>query len=111
MTNEIVKSVGGRQGLEVDIAKYQAMLDEPELTESEKRQFIEALWKILVTLIDLGFDLHSAKVACGKLGPEAIEDCSAPRNMISLEDILTTKFDDAVSDNGGGDKKESGHEN
>lgn len=110
MTNEIVKSGRGRQGLEVDIAKYQTMIDDPALSEEEKRQFIEALWKILVTFVDLGFDLHSAKVACGKLGPETIEDCSAPRNMISLEDILTTKFDDAVSDNGGEDEKESGHE-
>lgn len=110
MTNYMRSKDRGLSHLEIDVEKYQAMIDHPALSETEKRQFIDALWTVLITFIDLGFDLHPVKVACGKLGPEAIEDCSAPKNMVGSEHILTAQFDDAVSDNGGGDDKESGHE-
>ena len=97
MTNQMGKDGAGRRGLEIDVAKYQAMIDDPKISEGEKRQFVEALWQILVTFVDLGFDLHPATVACGKLGPNGIENCPEPKNMLYSEDIFTGKFEDVAS--------------
>lgn len=47
-----------RPALTVDVARYAAMLDDPALSASERAEFIEALWEILVCFIDLGFHIH-----------------------------------------------------
>lgn len=52
--------------IEVDVDRYQAMLDDPALTEAKKEQIITALWQIIVAFVDLGFDVHPAQSACGK---------------------------------------------
>jgi hypothetical protein len=47
-----------RPALTLDVARYEAMLADPALSESERTAFLEALWEIVVTFVDLGFDIH-----------------------------------------------------
>jgi hypothetical protein len=55
-----------RRRIGVDVAKYQAMIDEAGVTEEEKRVAIERMWQILVVFVDLGFELHPVEFTCGK---------------------------------------------
>lgn len=48
----------------VDVEKYKAFLDDPALSEAEKENFLQALWSIVVTFVDLGFGVHPLQEVC-----------------------------------------------
>jgi hypothetical protein len=41
--------------LDVDAGEYLHFLDDCDWTEDQKREFIEALWQIVIGFVDLGF--------------------------------------------------------
>ena len=47
-----------RPALTLDVARYEAMLADPALSEAERTAFLEVLWEIMVGFVDLGFDIH-----------------------------------------------------
>jgi len=47
-----------RPALTLDVARYEAMLADPALSEAERTAFLEVLWEIIVGFVDLGFDIH-----------------------------------------------------
>lgn len=47
-----------RPALTFDAQEYCHFLADCDWTEEQKREFIEALWQIIVSFVDLGFDLH-----------------------------------------------------
>lgn len=65
-------SISPRPSLTIDYDLYQKYLDEPDLTESQKRDFLDALWSIIVSFVDLGFGVHPLQQAapdeCGQTG-------------------------------------------
>jgi hypothetical protein len=46
--------------LTVDVEKYQAYLDGADMSEAQKEEFLQALWSIMVSFVDLGFRCASA---------------------------------------------------
>ena len=62
-------SLDSRAGksLEVDLDAYKAYLDDPALSDVQKDQIVDALWKIIVCFVDLGFGMSPLQQACGKL--------------------------------------------
>lgn len=56
--------------LSIDWQFYADALDQSDLTDDEKREFIETLWYIVVSFVDLGFGVDSVS--------HAIESCQAP---------------------------------
>lgn len=53
--------------IQIDTAKYQAYLDDPDLSDEQKEQIVEALWQIILCFVDLGFGISPLQQACGKL--------------------------------------------
>lgn len=49
--------------LTLDVALYEQYLAEGGLTDEQKREFLEALWTIIVGFVDLGFGIHSVQQA------------------------------------------------
>jgi hypothetical protein len=47
-----------RPALTLDVARYEAMLADPALSEAERTALLEALWEIMVGFVDLGFHIH-----------------------------------------------------
>jgi hypothetical protein len=47
-----------RPALTLDVARYEAMLADPALSEAERTAFLELLWEIIVGFVDLGFHIH-----------------------------------------------------
>lgn len=56
----------------VDVEKYQTWMDDPDLSEEQKAEFLQALWSIVVTFVELGFGVHPLQEVCGK----DFENCS-----------------------------------
>jgi hypothetical protein len=55
---EPVAVASRRPALTLDVARYEAMLADPALSEAERKAFLEALWEIIVGFVDLGFQIH-----------------------------------------------------
>ena len=62
--------------LTLDITLYERYLEEADLSADERRAFLEALWSIIVSFVDLGFGVHPLQQAgldpfCGQNGSKA----------------------------------------
>ena len=44
--------------LTLDLKLYEGYLEDCDLTEDQKHEFIETLWNIVVSFVDMGFELH-----------------------------------------------------
>jgi hypothetical protein len=85
-----------RSALFLDVQRYQAMLDSPELSDAERAAFIEALWGIVVGFVDLGFQIHplqQGQPACGQLSPSSGELATALADMLSSQPIKSEQAD------------------
>lgn len=49
--------------LTIDYEKYLSQLEEWDVTEDQKREFISALWYLLLAFAELGFDIHPTQAA------------------------------------------------
>jgi hypothetical protein len=65
-----------RPALTLDVARYEAMLADPVLSEAERRAFLEALWGIVVAFVDLGFDIHPLQQVEAPPSRERVDDSS-----------------------------------
>ena len=57
----------------LDYERYAHFLEDEDLTEEQKHEFIETLWNIIVEFVSLGFGVHplqQASTACGQLDQE-----------------------------------------
>lgn len=89
--------VAGRKGLSerfgslakptltVDVDKYQAMLDDSELTEEQKRRVLEDLWSIIVSFVELGFQVHPVQEVCGKDSLADVEAAKPALDAVSSD--------------------------
>ncbi|MEC7298102.1 MAG: hypothetical protein VXW43_05410 [Pseudomonadota bacterium] len=48
----------GRKQLKVDVEHYQNYLDNNEMSEEQKADFMSALWTVIVAFVDLGYGVH-----------------------------------------------------
>jgi hypothetical protein len=60
------EATAGQKTLEVDVARYDHMLENSGLTPEQRRQTLEALWSIIVTFVELGYGVHPTQQVCGK---------------------------------------------
>jgi len=51
--------------LTIDWELYGQHLEDSDMSDAEKRKFIEALWSIVVSFVDLGFGVHPAQLVTG----------------------------------------------
>ena len=61
--------------LAIDWERYGRYLDDSDLTDDQKREFLQTLWEIVVSFVDMGFDLNPTQSVCGEVG--ALADLSA----------------------------------
>lgn len=65
---------------ELDVERFRPYLAELELSEDQERQFLEALWSIMLTFVELGFGVDSVQ----QLFP-ALDDFSLPDSEDRLD--------------------------
>jgi hypothetical protein len=80
--------------LTVDWQLYAQFLAESDMTDAEKREVIETLWSIVVTFIDMGFDVRSPEDDCGQI---AEDDPSANADVVPS---IVDHWDDATKKSG-----------
>ena len=61
------KSKAGTPTLTIDWETYGKYLNESDLSDAEKREFLETIWAIVVSAVDLGFGVHPVQQAAGNI--------------------------------------------
>ena len=83
--------------LQVDVDQFQHHLDGADLTEEEKRQYLEAVWAIIVSFVDLGFGVHPLQQACGQVDRIAAPGPETDHDGVNLNDQdLSEQFEAAA---------------
>lgn len=67
------KSKSNPPTLTIDWETYGKYLDESDLSDAEKREFLETIWAIVVSAVDLGFGVHPVQQAAGDICEQQVE--------------------------------------
>lgn len=79
------------RNFEIDVAKYQAYLDDPSLSDDQKEEIVRALWTIIVAFVELGFGVSPTQQACGQIPERLDERANSDSNLISSADTDLSK--------------------
>lgn len=74
----------GHRALSIDYALYEKYLDDESLSEADRQEFLEALWSIIVSFVDLGFRVHPLQECCGQ---PATPEHESEADMVGSKDI------------------------
>lgn len=93
--NGLAKSFddSARPVLTVDIGKYQALLDDCDLSEEQKEEVLRALWSIVVTFVELGFGVHPLQEVCGQDSEESFPWAKDAFDRVKSDGMVETQDD------------------
>lgn len=52
--------------MRVDVERYQKYLDDSDMSAAEKEEFLQTLWQIMMSFVELGYGVHPLQEVCGK---------------------------------------------
>lgn len=70
--------------LKVDVERYQSYLDDMDMTQSQKEEFLQAMWLMMVSFVELGFEVHPVQEVCGKLDQNGTERAIGASDALEL---------------------------
>lgn len=59
----------------IDVEYYQSFLDDLDIPDAQKHELIETLWGIVVSFVELGFNVHPLNAA------KSVEDTEVARSL------------------------------
>ncbi|MEL6667046.1 MAG: hypothetical protein AAFQ24_13030 [Pseudomonadota bacterium] len=72
--------------VEFDIEKYRPYLEDESLTPEQATALLTALWQIMTSFVDLGFNIHPVQQACGQINHDA--DCNPAGTQNALQSSI-----------------------
>lgn len=69
--------------LHVDVERFQHHLDDTDLSEAEKAEYLHIIWSILLEFMDLGYGVHPLQQSCGQDGGNASDSRAAAHDLVS----------------------------
>lgn len=90
-----------QRSLTIDVAKYQEYLDGSDLTPEQKEDFLRAVWSVVVTFVELGFDVHPLQEVCGKGVGTSTQRPKAAFDQVESNGQLTHRTDRDSGPKGG----------
>ncbi|MBM7069948.1 hypothetical protein [Actibacterium sp. 188UL27-1] len=87
-----------KPSVEIDVAKYQACLDDPTLSDAQKKEIISALWSMMMAFVDLGLGVHPAQEVCGQVSQGLEVDAGKDSNESKPVDNVKDAFECASDD-------------
>jgi len=91
--------------LQVDWEVYAQMLEASDWSDARKREFIETIWSLVMTFVDLGYGIHPVQQACGE--SNSLDEIIKV-DMLSLPQSKSkTAFNKSANPQSGGEIKRS----
>lgn len=85
-----------RPAVRIDYERYERFLEDGDLSDEQKRRFLDALWSMIVGFVDLGFGVHPAQEFCGEFGDPPSQESAARLDMLGCQDTkLADRFEGA----------------
>jgi len=110
--NGVLDHIANKPAITVDYEKYAHLLDDPDLSEDQKREFLQAVWNIIVGFVDLGFGVHpvqQAQDSCGESRKSHAENTITVGNALKSKDTkITSQFADITNTTKGGAPDDTG---
>lgn len=75
----------------IDVEKYQSWLDDSDLSDQEKQEFLQALWNIVVAFVELGFGVHPLQEVCGQQSVLVDQSAKEAFNRVSSSEPNATR--------------------
>lgn len=100
MSKETIENPTQTPSLTVDWEVYAQMLDASDMSEAQKQEYIETIWSIVVSFVDLGFGINSVQQVCEQ--PLDLSDLEIHDVILSSSSPSQTKFNDAADVQSGG---------
>ncbi len=75
-----------RPALKLDVERYEKMLNDCDLTEEQRQEFLETIWTIIVGFVDLGYEIHPLQQA-------DVDGCGQDLDLTSFmaENVVSSK--------------------
>jgi hypothetical protein len=71
--------------LKVDVERYQSYLDGMDMSAAQKEEFLQAMWLMMVSFVELGFEIHPVQEVCGKLDQNGTESAIGASDALELK--------------------------
>lgn len=78
--------------LTLDVELYQSYIDDPSMSEADKRELIETLWSIIVNFVDLGFGIHPLQQAQDGKGAAGDNGDDVPKALASPSVVVLSSL-------------------
>ncbi|MEM0987336.1 MAG: hypothetical protein AAGK00_00545 [Pseudomonadota bacterium] len=78
------------KALTLDIERYQQMLDCPDLTDTQRREFIGALWSIICFFVERGYQVQPEE-SCGQDAELPVLEGIAASDLVDSDDSTITR--------------------
>lgn len=90
--------------LSIDYSLYEKHLENTDLSDEQKREFLDTLWHIVVAFVDMGFEVHPVQ----QVHDEAIDLARLlVRDVMATQvQTVTPPFSEAANDNEANAQKE-----
>ena len=72
--------------LTVDVEKYQGYLDDTNMTDAQKEEFLHGLWHVIVNFVELGFGVHPLQEVCGKDAGTCTQNANGAFDAVSSDE-------------------------
>ena len=72
--------------LTVDVEKYQGYLDDTNMTDAQKEEFLQGLWHVIVNFVELGFGVHPLQEVCGKDAGTCTQNANGAFDAVSSDE-------------------------
>ncbi len=108
MTEDTTSKPNGVNGLEAtgppsltpDLELFSKQLDDSDLTDAQKREFIEVLWSLVVSFVDLGLGIHPLQLVMANSCEQQAEItrfiAAETPHVINSSDCSNTEFNAAA---------------
>lgn len=64
ITDELTKAIRlDRPSVGIDVDYYQAVIDDPDISDAKKLELIEIIGALVINFIDIGFGVHPVQLA------------------------------------------------
>ncbi len=92
---ESTNNHAARPVLELDIERYQHLLDDLSLSDAERAEFLTTIWNIMVEFVSLGYGIHPSQSTCGKATESDLGTSVLSPDLVSLDhQNISDKFKD-----------------
>lgn len=71
----------------VDVEKYQSYLNDTDMTPEQKEAFLQDLWAIVVSFVELGFGVHPLQEVCGQNEEDGENENHSDSNPVKYEKL------------------------